>query len=314
MATQLGSIRYYDMWDNFDPNEYFLPLINGIDTLQNQSLDELGIDIELHSVFKKKERSLLGRVKEKAIRAIGSASGRIEAPRPAFRLWYTAENKRPATGRFHAMLSFDKTDPGRDNFRVPHWWLLFPELVGGPPMGQDIRRLGVQISLDEALNGRKISEGPREKFACGFFGRMWFPRRDIVNALGEVGQVDVFGPGSGKPVNTKIEVATHYRYMLCPENDLYPGYITEKAVEAWATGAIPIYWGNDAYSDLNPDAIINLATLDGVDDLVDKVRELEQNPDKAAVMSSLPILTKAPDISGLRHFVDTRLQAFLERL
>ena len=302
------------MWDNFDPDEYFLPLIEGIDTLQDHSLEELGIDIELHSVFKKKERSLLGRLKEKARRVVVSASGRVNPSRPAFRLWYTAENKRPATGRFHAMLSFDKTDLNRDNFRVPHWWLLFPELAGGPPMGQDIRRLGVQISLDEALNGRSISDEPRDKFACGFFGRMWFPRRDIVNALGAVGRVDVYGPGSGKPVTTKIEVATNYRYMLCPENDLYPGYITEKAVEAWATGAIPIYWGNDAYSDLNPDAMINLATLDSLDELVDAVRDLEDNPDKAAAMRALPILTKAPDIPGVRSFIDSRLQDFLQEL
>ena len=252
------------MWDSFDPDEYFLPLIEGLDSLQSQSLDQLGIDIELHSVFKKKDRSILGRVKEKAIRVVGNAVHRGESPRPAFRLWYTAENKRPATGRFHATLSFDKTDLNRDNFRVPHWWLLFPELVGGPPMGQDIRRLGKQISLDEALHGRPVDTHAREHFACGFFGRMWFPRREIVRALGEVGQVDVYGPGSGKPVGTKMEVATSYRYMLCPENDLYPGYVTEKALEAWATGAIPIYWGNDQYSDLNPDAMVNLATLDSV--------------------------------------------------
>ena len=314
MAQELPNIRFHDMWDNFDPEEYFLPLISGIDTLKNHGLDDLGVDMELHSVFKKKDRSLRGRVTARLGRLVQSASKGEGERRPAFHVWYTAENRRPSTDRFHAMLSFDKTDINRANFRVPHWWLLFPELVGGPPMGQDIKRLGAQISLTEAVEGRAVYPEPRGKFMCGFFGRMWFPRRDMVKALGALGQVDIFGPGSGKPVGTKLEVATQYRYVLCPENDLYPGYVTEKALEAWATGAIPIYWGSDHYSDLNPKAMINLATLDSMDELVERVRHLETNPDDAAAMRAQPILTKAPDIHGLRSFLDTRLRDFFEHI
>jgi len=49
------------------------------------------------------------------------------------------------------------------------------------------------------------------------------------------------------------------RFMLCSENAETPGYFTEKAVNAWRGGAIPIYRGApDAHEYLNPDAAIIL--------------------------------------------------------
>ena len=40
-------------------------------------------------------------------------------------------------------------------------------------------------------------------------------------------------------------VARNYRYFLCFENDLYPGYVTEKPIEAWASGSVPLWRGID---------------------------------------------------------------------
>ena len=34
-----------------------------------------------------------------------------------------------------------------------------------------------------------------------------------------------------------------YRYVLCPENSFYPGYITEKLIHASFSGAVSLYWG-----------------------------------------------------------------------
>ncbi len=308
----MDNVKFHEFWINFDPEEYFLPLLKGIDLLQGRDIHDLDVNIEFHSVFRPPKNKILRSIEARveSLRSRLASSKRSE--KPVFRIWYTAENRRPAAHRFDAMLSFDKTDPNRANFRLPYWWLLFPELVGGPPMGQDIRRLGAQISLQEALEGRHLDPEPRDGFACGFFGRMWYPRRDIIAALGAIGQVDLYGPGTGRPVGTKLEVATHYRYVICPENDLYPGYITEKALEAWAAGSIPIYWGQDSYSDLNPEAIINLAHMDSLDDLVDTIRSLDNDPERIAQMRAMPILNSAPDIPALRAFLNDRLTAFID--
>jgi hypothetical protein len=63
-------------------------------------------------------------------------------------------------------------------------------------------------------------------------------------------QVDVFGGAWPKDLPSwhgrcgdKIAVASRYRFALVMENQRQPGYITEKLLDAFAAGAVPIYWG-----------------------------------------------------------------------
>lgn len=63
-------------------------------------------------------------------------------------------------------------------------------------------------------------------------------------------QVDVFGGAWPKDLPSwhgrcgdKIAVASRYRYALVMESQRQPGYVTEKLLDAFAAGAVPIYWG-----------------------------------------------------------------------
>ena len=63
-------------------------------------------------------------------------------------------------------------------------------------------------------------------------------------------KVDVFGGAWPKDLPSwrgkcgdKIAVASRYRFALVMENQRQPGYVSEKLLDAFAAGAIPIYWG-----------------------------------------------------------------------
>jgi hypothetical protein len=63
-------------------------------------------------------------------------------------------------------------------------------------------------------------------------------------------EVDVFGGAWPKDLTSwrgrcgdKLEVARRYRYALVMENQRQPGYVTEKLLDAFASGAVPLYWG-----------------------------------------------------------------------
>jgi len=56
------------------------------------------------------------------------------------------------------------------------------------------------------------------------------------------GRMDVFGRGY-KPVEHKLEALAPYRYSIVIENIREPNYFTEKIVDCFATGTVPIYWG-----------------------------------------------------------------------
>lgn len=115
----------------------------------------------------------------------------------------------------------------------------------------------------------------------------------VIEALQKIGRVDVFGGGSERgAVTDKYAVASNYRFMVAMENDLYPGYVTEKLVDSWTAGCIPIWWGLDEAKLFNPKAILNLASLGSIDKLVRKVEELEANASTYDEMWFQPLVTK----------------------
>lgn len=68
-------------------------------------------------------------------------------------------------------------------------------------------------------------------------------RMSIIHFLRVSGfEVDIFGSQS-RPVSSKFDVYNKYRFVLCPENSFYPGYITEKLIDAVGSGAVALYWG-----------------------------------------------------------------------
>eukprot|EP00913_Durusdinium_trenchii_P000200 g182.t1 len=54
-----------------------------------------------------------------------------------------------------------------------------------------------------------------------------------------------------------VELLRPYRFALVFENKLVPGYVTEKIVNAFLAGCIPIYWGSRAVLEIfNPESFI----------------------------------------------------------
>ncbi|MDR0312086.1 MAG: glycosyltransferase [Treponema sp.] len=59
--------------------------------------------------------------------------------------------------------------------------------------------------------------------------------------------------------NDKVVYLQQYKFNICPENSISPGYVTEKLFQALYSGCIPIYsgWNNDPETDIiNPNIII----------------------------------------------------------
>ena len=55
-----------------------------------------------------------------------------------------------------------------------------------------------------------------------------------------------------RSVNDKISTMSEYKFALCFENCVFPGYITEKIFDCFAAGTIPIYLGAPDISDYIP--------------------------------------------------------------
>ena len=65
-------------------------------------------------------------------------------------------------------------------------------------------------------------------------------RQSAIGRLNE--SFDVYGRGHN-PVNKKIEALRDYRFSVVIENTKSDYFFTEKLIDCFATGTIPIYWG-----------------------------------------------------------------------
>lgn len=69
-----------------------------------------------------------------------------------------------------------------------------------------------------------------------------------------------------------ISTYKDYKFVMAMENDCKDGYVTEKIINAFYSGAIPIYWGSNNINDFfNPESFINVNNFDSFEDCVDYV-------------------------------------------
>jgi hypothetical protein len=269
------------------------------------------VDLQLTSVQIPLTRKLLSEGRRVAAsRAFTSQSARDarwrrENPEPEgnarAHIWFTAENVRPPVGTWDGYLSYD-TDPldGRNAY-LPLWWHSVG-LLGEP---SSMFTSGMP-PWEQLLQGRDPG-GPRAKFVCTFINNPEPMRLHAVEALNAVGPVDVYGRAVGKPVPDKARVARDYRFVLCFENDIYPGYVTEKPFDAWATGAVPLWRGSDPAGYLNPEAMINAADYASLDDFAKGVADLDATAGAWRATAAQPLLTRRPDLGPCLSLIQKTL-------
>ena len=62
-------------------------------------------------------------------------------------------------------------------------------------------------------------------------------------------EIDKFGSGAGTPFEYKEEILAPYRYSVVVENSQIRGYFSEKLLDTFALGTVPIYWGTPDIGD-----------------------------------------------------------------
>ena len=232
------SLRYIDAseWDRSVDSPYsrLISVATG-EPVSLVSEAKAHVDLELVSVhspeFVRLARTLfsvsLGQSYRRRLRRTERWNNVYREPssRAAKSVWYTGDNIRPPGGSWDGYLTFDLDPLGGRNAYFPHWW----EYVGV----LDSKKMSYSgLDLDtETLMQERAPDLDRTEFACAFIGNPTPVRFHGIDALRKVGRVDVYGNSVGKPVKSKIEVAKHYRFVMCFENDLFPGYTTEKPLK-----------------------------------------------------------------------------------
>lgn len=105
------------------------------------------------------------------------------------------------------------------------------------------------------------------------FGRGWHEPVSGADALTKHSIAESYrGP---LPSDGKITTLTGYRFTLCFENTIFPGYITEKIFDCLLAGTIPIYLGAPDITDyLPPEAFVDFRDFGDMASLEDYLRAM----------------------------------------
>lgn len=214
-----------------------------------------------------------------------------------FRVFFTGENERPPQGRWDAYLSFDVHSYEGRNTYLPLWWITSSDILI-PTVSP---YLGKAITINQMMSTRTINYDARPKFCAAFIGKAYPFRMQSISALSKIAKVDVFGAVARNTRQTradeKFTISQDYKFVFAFENDYFPGYVTEKLPEAWATGAVPLYWGCDIKKSFNPQAFINAAEFPTLEDFVEYVSKVESNSQLWSEIASQPLLLERPSMN-----------------
>ena len=227
----------------------------------------------------------------------------------AFNIWCTYENRRPPLQGFDLTFSFDVDSYGGTNFYLPLIYLYMNHSKSGPPHSKHLLSSGV-ASQNRDVDKKFIEK--KSGFVSAFINNPHPMRLRAIDSLSNIGKVDLFGRSVNNYVKDKTGTASSYWFNLCFENDLYPGYITEKILEAWISKTIPLYWGYDEAKILNPHAFVNLKNFNSLEDFVVFVSELYLDKDRMVEMISQPLFKNQFDYNEIVNFLLTGLRARVE--
>jgi hypothetical protein len=237
---------------------------------------------------------------------------------PPCTLFHTAENLRYDHVKADFAISHDLDIVSDRHFRLPYWMEVIDWSHEGL-IGNRNPRYGELLSLErlQAPLGDQFLK--RAQKAVLMSSHLREPRATCLSALQKVMPVDGMGPYFNQSIKDhhssnfyKKDILQQYAFNLCPENGIYPGYVTEKIPEAFAARCLPVTYVDQSVAvDFNPSAFINLEPIlknqpPPVKDIfkVDFLRQFAEEP----------LLIRAPSILGLQKFVNTIVSSTIVRI
>jgi len=186
-------------------------------------------------------------------------------------IFYSGENLRPLKS-VDLNITYDITT--KNNIRCPVW--LFENYM-------------------KDLSNLKLTPKTNYKFCCFVYSNNISNRNKFCQELSKYKKIDCGGKCLNNikyRVNDKIQFQTNYKFCIAYENESYPGYTTEKILDAYLSNCIPIYYGSSkTYLDFNPETYINAHDFKDNDDLIEYIKKIDQNDELYSTFMNKNILS-----------------------
>ena len=106
-------------------------------------------------------------------------------------------------------------------------------------------------------------------------------------AESHIDSLDLYGRGSSNPIDRKEDALSDYRYSIAIENCSQENYFTEKLLDCFSVGTIPVYFGCPNIEDyFDPEGVITFSCREEFLDLLPKLTEDTYNKKIDSVKSN----------------------------
>jgi hypothetical protein len=112
----------------------------------------------------------------------------------------------------------------------------------------------------------------------------------------------------------KRQYESAYKFSIACENTSYPGYTTEKIIQSFAAGTIPIYWGDPVIGEIvNKKAFINVMDYKDLDEMLQVVKEIDSNDNQYFEMLQQPVFLELNYFKEVMKKADAFLRYIIDQ-
>ena len=200
-----------------------------------------------------------------------------EYPNPNMvKVAFTGENVRPPLDKCSFAMTFDHIN-SPNHYRLPLYVIDMHGAVQEGWTNDFYQLINLKHDYEKEYDERQfcsfVVSNPRQEMRNSMFGLM-NTYKGVHSAGPHLNNVGTVLPRD--KLKYKLEFLNNYRFNICFENGSYPGYVTEKILNAFQTKTMPIYWGSPTVGrDFNTNAFINCHNFKTLNDVVKYVEYLD---------------------------------------
>ncbi|MGN0428162.1 MAG: glycosyltransferase family 10 domain-containing protein [Agathobacter sp.] len=250
-------VKYLDWWEGFEPENY---LINELLRKHYDVEESEDPDYVICSMFSRKALDY-----------------------DCIRIFYSGENFCPDFNLFDYAFGFEKMNYGDRYVYCPNYIL-------NPKYKDDVERM-IHKHENQSLAGKSefcsfvVSNGLGNPIRFNFFSEL--SKYNKVNSGGRF--LNNIGAPNGVP--DKYEFQKKHKFSICFENSSHKGYVTEKIVQGFAAGTIPIYWGAVDVGDIfNKNSMIIVKDSNDFARAIQQIKEIDNDDELYLSMLGEPAL------------------------
>ena len=135
----------------------------------------------------------------------------------------------------------------------------------------------------DLIRTRILNNTIRTKFCAGVISNNYVTdgfRLNFINELNKYKIVDMGGQYNNNvgKINDKIEFLSSYKFSIAMENTEGEGYLSEKIIDSFLSGTIPIYYGDYMVDEhINPETYILIRGEKDIKDKIEYIKEIDNN-------------------------------------